>query len=180
MKTNNPFRTVWNILSIPFGVLGILGLSDSLVDFQSNIQNIINSYRSIVYPPFHFLFGWLWFTVPEVVFDYLFFGILFTSNQLKVWGFRKIHEKLLENIKFYIRWLILSILFWPIIAGEMTWQIFRTRPDGLIKSLAERNKPFYVRYNMRDADIMVFRYIGAVLLIFVIVLIVNYTYRLKP
>ena len=177
----NPAKIVWNILSIPLGVLGFLGLSDSLLNFQQDLQNIIDSYQSIVYPAFRFVVGWLWFDMPTPVFDYLFLGIVFASNELKVRGVKMPPKEAIKRpMLFVIFGILLSIFFWPVIAGEMAWQIYRTRPDGIIKGLAEKQKPFYVRYNLRDHDILVFSYIGAVLLMFVVVVIVNYTFLIRP
>ena len=179
-RGSNPLKTIWNILSIPLGVLGFLGISDSLVTFQRDLQNIIDSYQAIVYPPFAFIFSWLWFDMPTPVFDYLFLGILFVSNELKVHGLPIPPKEVIKRpIGFMLMGIVLSFLFWPLFAGEMAWQIFRTRPDGLIKNLAEGQKPFYVRYNLRDQDLLVFRYIGSVVLLFIIVLILNYTFLIR-
>lgn len=176
----NPLKIAWDILSIPLGALGFLGLSDSLITFQKDLQNLIDSYQSIVYPVFTFAFSWLWFDMPTPVFDYLFLGILFATNEIKVRGIRLPPRKVIKRpILFLIRGIIIDVLLWPIVAGEMAWQVLRTSPDGTIKSLAEGGNPFYVKYNLRDQDIMVFRYIGAVLLLFVIVIILNYTFLIR-
>lgn len=175
-KEKNPVKFIWNLFSFPLAVLGLLGLSDSLISFHTNIQLLIDSYHSIVYPIFYFIFGWLWFDMPEVVFDYLFLGFLFASNERKVWGFIRVSENILINIFLHICAFLMSVIFWPFIALEMAWQIKRTNSNGLITSLAKQPKPFYVKYNLRDQDILVFRYIGAVMLVFIIFLIINYTY----
>ncbi len=170
----NPIRTVWGILSFPLAVLGLLGLSDSLVSFKSDIQQLIDSYQIIVYPVFDFVLGWLWFETPKYVYDYLFLGVLFASNERKVWGFIRVHESLIKHVAWHIYGVFWSVIFWPFTALEMAWQIKRSDKTGLITNLANEPKPFYVKYMFRDADVLVFQYIGAVLLGFVIVLIANY------
>jgi len=161
------------------GVFGLLSLSDSLISFHANIQHIINSYHAIVYPAFRFIFAWLWFDVPDYIFDYLFLGILFASSERKVWKFTTITKNRFKNIRLHIKDFLFSILLWPLISIEMVFQIMRTNSDGLITGLTKGPKPFYVKYMFRDQDILVFRYLGAVILLFVLVLIFNYTYFIK-
>ena len=176
-RKKSPAKVIWDILSIPLGVLGFLGLSDSLLTFHHDLQNIIDGYQSIVYPPFQFVFSWLWFDMPTPVFDYLFLGMVFASNELKVHGVRSPPEaEIKRTVLETACGILLSIFLWPVIAGEMAWQIYRTRPSGLIRNLAEGQKPFYVRYMLRDQDVLVFSYIGAVLLVFAVIVIVNYTF----
>jgi len=171
--------TIWNIISIPLGVIGFLSLSDALITFHENIHQIIVSYHAIVYPVFKFIFAWLWFEVPRHIFDYLFLGILFASSERKVWGFRSITENRLKDIGLHLCFFLFSTLFWPFISFQMIYETLRTNSDGLFTELTKGPNPIHVKYMRRDQDILVFRYLGAVILIFILILILNYTYLIK-
>ncbi|PCJ27933.1 MAG: hypothetical protein COA96_01865 [SAR86 cluster bacterium] len=99
------------------------------------------------------------------------------NNLIKmVWGFARVHENIFRYIIGHAYEFAWPTIFWPFIALEMAWKIKRFDKTGLITSLANQPKPFYVKYMLRDADILVFQYIGAVLLGFTVVLIANYTF----
>ncbi|MHB9071733.1 MAG: hypothetical protein ACYC54_15345 [Sedimentisphaerales bacterium] len=190
----NPLKYLWDIISVPMSVLGLLSLSDSLVTLNINIQHIIDSYQSIVHPVFKFLFGWLWFDIPTWIFDYMTLGILFTSCQRKAFG-------LVDNLKIFrivfgrgnivhnsnlwrfilgialgISW---SIVFWPFLIMGTIHNIRMTDSDGIITSLTKGDKPIRIRYNFRDNDILVLRYICTAIIVSILILILNYTYLIK-
>lgn len=175
-QDRNPLRKVWGILSVPMSALGLLGLSDSLITFNQNIQNLINSYKAITHPVFELIFFWVWFDIPTYVFDYLFVGIIFVSCELRVWGFIKVHENLLKHYLSSIKDIAFGVVFWPAISAEMAYQVLRSDSKGNITSLEKNTQPFYVKYNFRNRDILVFRYIASAFLLFLIVVIINYAY----
>lgn len=191
-KEKRPLKSLWNIISIPMSVLGLLSLSDSLVSFHSNIQHIIDSYQSFVHPVFKFLFSWLWFSIPTWVFDYMTLGILFTSCQRKVFGIvnnlegfkmvfgrhnRYVHRR---NLWRFVLGIILgifgSIIFWPFLLIGSIQEIRQTDSDGIYTSLTKGPDPIYIKYNYRDEDILVIRYICAAIIVLILILILNYTY----
>jgi len=175
----NPFKTVWNILSIPMSAIGLLSLSDSLVTFHQEIQNIINSYHSIIYPLFKFMFSWLKFELPTWIFDYLTLGILFTSCQRKVYGLVNHSKNIIALIMMNIVGVIWSFIIWPwLLIGSML-QIRRTDSDGIITSLTKGPNPIHIKYIHRNNDILVINYIGASVVVFIIVLVINFTYFVK-
>jgi hypothetical protein len=178
-KENNPLKKVWGVLSVPLSTLGLLGLSDSLINFHVNIQNLINSYKSIVHPVFELVFFWAWFEVPGYVYDYLFIGSIFASYERRVWGFMKVSDNQLKHWLLHIKDFSRSILFWPVISAWMAYQIYQTNSEGLITSLTKGPKPFYVKYNFRNQDILVFRYIASAFILFLLVVIINYTYYMS-
>jgi len=178
-KDKNPLKSLWNIISVPMSVLGLLSLSDSLVSFHSNIQHIIDSYHSLVYPVFKYLFGWLWFDIPTWIFDYMILGILFTSCQRKVFGLVN-HSKILWRLVLYNTiGIIWSIIIWPYLLLGSIYQICRTGQDGIITSLTKEPNPIFIKYNFRSKDILVIRYIGAAIILLILIVIFNYTYLMK-
>ena len=90
MKDRSLFRRAWGWLSIPMSVLGLLSLSDSLVNFHQHISDLISSYREIVYPLFEMLFSWLWFEVPKSIIDYIFIGFLMATCWFRAGGLGKV------------------------------------------------------------------------------------------
>ena len=175
----NPFKTIWNILSIPMSVIGLLSLSDSLITFHHEIQNIINSYQSIIYPPFSFMFSWLNFDLPTWIFDYLTLGILFTSCQRKVYGLVNRSKNILALITFNVLGILWSFIIWPWLLISSIIQIKRTDSDGIITSLTKGPNPIYIKYNHRVNDMMVINYILASIVVFIVVLVLNFTYLLN-
>lgn len=187
-KEKRPLKSLWNIISVPMSVLGLLSLSDSLVSFHSNIQYIIDSYQSLIHPVYKFIFGWLWFKIPTWTFDYITVGILFTSCQRKVFGLnnlgifrivfgrynRHVHSR---NLWRFVLGIILgilwSVIFWPFLFMGSIQQIRRTDSDGIITSLP------YIKYNFRNEDILVIRYICAATIVLILILIFNYTYLIR-
>jgi hypothetical protein len=178
-KDKNPLKSLWNIISVPMSVLGLLSLSDSIVSFHSNIQHIIDSYQLLVYPVFKILFGCLWFEIPTWIFDYMILGILFTSCQRKVFGLVD-NSKILWRLVLYntigIAW---SIMIWPYFLLGSIYQICRTDSDGIITSLAKDPDPIFIKYNFRNKDILVIRYIGVAIILLMLIVIFNYTYLMR-
>jgi len=176
--TSDPLKKVWSILSIPLSVLGLLSLSEQLLTFHSSIKNIIDSYKSIVYPIYTFLLGWLWFEIPTWVYDYLTLGLLFATCHKRAFGFEYSESKLGVFLKNIIS-IVGSMVFWPLLLLG-TLNMLRTYDkDGFPKIDPDDPNPLKYKYRFRYKEALVIRYIMATLIITVVVLIINYTYFLK-
>ena len=140
----------------------------------------------------------LWFEVPTWLFDYLFIGGLYTSSEIRTRGFGTIvresdgepvsllhvlspHEirttgvlgtflLLLRMAILLISRIALYIAIWPFRMLDMANQLLNTDKDGIFKGLKIK-----VRYLRREGDIFVLQFLGAVLLVFVVVVIINYS-----
>jgi len=178
-KDKDPLKSLWNIISVPMSVLGLLSLSDSLVSFHSNLQLIIANYQSIVHPVFKFIFSWFLFEIPTWIFDYITLGILFTSCQRKVFGLVNNSDILWRLIFYNTIGIALSIIIWPYLLIGAIYQICRTDSDGVITSLTKGANPIFIKYNFKGKDILVIRYIGVAIILSILIVIFNYTYLMK-
>ena len=178
-KSGNPFQTVWRILSIPLSVIGLLSLSDSIVTLNKNLVGIIRSYQSIVYPIYRFCFAWFPIALPHWIFDYITLGLFYASCQRKVYGVivgeRKIWKAIFNSLWAYF----LLIIFWPYFFIDSVRMVLWTDSEGIITSLTKQPHPIWVKYNFRNKDILVFQYLAASFLIFILILIINYAILLK-
>ena len=176
----NPFQLVWRYLSIPLGVLGLLGLSDNLVSWVDNIQNIIESYYSIVHPTFNYLLGWLPFKIPNALYDYFFIGFLFRSAAVKtskdfddmnieIGISEKTDDndilivRVIADTIFHILYLVFTAIIWPVMVAIYVSRAFN-------KNLKEQASYVYK---------LTINWFLAIFLIFLLILIINYTYCLK-
>lgn len=173
----NPILTIWKIINFPMALLGLLSLSDSLITFDENIQNILNSYQEIIYPIFSVIFSWAWFEIPNYVFDYFFLGLLYASSVNIVWKVRFYREYSVwinhsSHHLFYVAYYLLStiatILFWPILIFNIQFRIFYLKLIGY-----DYNSKVLMNA-MRIMDLLVLQYLGAILLVFTLILIFNY------
>lgn len=172
----NPFIVVWNILSVPMSVLGLLGLSDSLLSFHEDLQNIITSYKAVIHPVFELVFCWTWFDVPTLVYDYLFVGILFSSSSFKAVQPSIDKSNFVKSIFFHVKDFVLLVMLWPLFALSSFYNISRTDSERVVKGLDGSKHSIKVLYLGRDTDVLTFYYMGSVFLIFIVILIVNYTF----
>ena len=175
MEKYDPLKKVWGYLSIPLSALGLLSLSDQLLGFKDNIQKLIETYKALVYPIYAFLFSWLWFDIPTWIYDYFTFGLLFASSHKRAFGFIYAQSKLgilLKNIFS----LISSIIFWPFHLIGTLHNINLYDKNGIVKHDPNDPYKFVYKYNFRDEEVLVLKYIMAAFLIAIIVIILNYTY----
>ena len=193
-KQKITLKKAWNLITIPLSVVGLLSLSDQLVTLHDSIQNIIDSYQSLIYPVFRFVFSWFWFDVPTWVFDYLTLGILVTSSQRKAFG--TLHDRRLNKwvrntrhgqslwvlILINVFSIIWSIIIWPYPLINSILIIRNTRPDGQMFHLSEKyspGRPIYIKYNWKDQDILSLHYMVIAIILFILILIINYTVILR-
>jgi hypothetical protein len=84
-SNDNPLARLWHATSIPLSIIGLSGLSDSLVKWRGFIEQIVSSYQSILYPLYSLAFGWFPFKVPLWVGDYLLLGSIFGASRMIAW-----------------------------------------------------------------------------------------------
>ncbi|MEM1085952.1 MAG: hypothetical protein AAGI48_17720 [Verrucomicrobiota bacterium] len=175
-KEDNPIVTLWRWISVPLGIIGLAGISDGIVAWKGFINELVVSYQSVVHPVFGFFFGWLPFTVPNLLYDYLFLGVIVISTTVKVMmSFGRYDPsnvlggqnlKKLQNLYPIVIALLLLLLVWPawlgLIARSTEWtQLFSGNPNPK-KDHTKRNIEYF------------WKWLGAILLGFVLLLIVNY------
>ncbi len=177
---NSPLKKVWSIISIPIGVLGLLGLSDSLVAWHENIKTIIESYHYVVRPLFDFLLGWLPFSIPQALYDYFFIGILFRSAAIKTRAdfdamnieigaaepeedTDPIWAKVIADPITHLILVVSAAIIWP-------YMLFIYTKRAYDKRLKQQ-----VSYVYR----LTLHWFLAVFVVFIVVLIVNYTYLIR-
>ena len=113
------------------------------------------------------------------IFDYMILGILFTSCQRKVFGLVN-HSKIIWRLVLYNTiGIVWSIIIWPYLLLGSIYQICRTGPDGIITNLTKEPNPIFIKYNFRGKDILVISYIGAAIILVILIVIFNYTYLMK-
>jgi len=130
--------------------------------------------------------------------DYLFIGVLYTSSEARTRGLGTIHytsnEKIVSLLdvlspteirmsgvlntiglvfriaRLRIPRIVMSILMWPLWMLGMARRVGMSDANGMVKGTN-----LAVKYLRREGDIFVFRYLGAVVLVFIVALIVNYS-----
>lgn len=131
--TKNPLVRLWDLIR-SFGA--IIGLSsmvqnwfDDLFAWKGFIASIIESYRSIIEPIMDFLFGWLPWTIPMWVGDYLSIGLIwsfgFILALVRLSGVSRreaVHDVLLFPVMF--------TPFWPLVVLMTVALVFTPDPNG--------------------------------------------------
>ena len=125
-KKKSPLKILWNIFSVSTGILSLSSITENFVKWKGYIDQIINSYRSVIHPIFEFLFSWIPLTIPPIIYDYLVLGMIVAISYLralhaadKVQGFTSFDllpsDLYGENIFKIIFSILARIIFWPII-----------------------------------------------------------------
>jgi hypothetical protein len=121
----SPLTLLWNIFSLISGILSLSSLVESIVKWNSYINDVIATYRSIVHPLFYFIFSWCWFKVPTYVYDYLVIGVIIASSHLRALyaadKFQGYSYSILptdydgENIFKVVFEILIRLVGWPIV-----------------------------------------------------------------
>jgi hypothetical protein len=175
MSKKDPFQKLWGFISIPLSALGLLSLSDQLLSFNDNIQKLINGYQELVYPIYIFLLSWVGYEIPTWMYDYLTLGLLFASSHKRAFGFLHASSKVAVFVKNVVSF-ILSIIFWPYLLFLIFHRIRIYDKDGIVRHDPNDPDKFVYKYNYRDEEVLVLKYIMAAIMLAIIVVIVNYTY----
>ncbi|MEQ8319353.1 MAG: hypothetical protein RH946_03750 [Rhodospirillales bacterium] len=85
MKGANPLFVVWAGLSTLLGVLALMNSVDYFAPefWQQRFRDLLFGYQTLIYPVWEFLFFWLPFQVPEVIYDYLTIGCLLECSAIR-------------------------------------------------------------------------------------------------
>jgi len=162
----NPLRLIWDIFSIISGLFGLSSMVDGLINWRASIQKLISEYQSTVYPVFEYSFGWLPFSVPTWINDYIFIGILIGSSMTQAQraiqpNFRKLN--FFENILFRIVSMPMFMFIWPLWILKIVQIFFFKHPK---------------KEEMRQTATHAFYWLGALTLCFLFLLIFNYKMNL--
>jgi hypothetical protein len=116
MGDSNPLQLAFKWFSVFIGIISVASVFDDFVAWRSFIERLVAGYQSLVYPPFRFLFSWLPFRVPEIVYDYFVFGFLVAASHLRTMS--SLHEMRGYSSRI-IPWdyeasdAVFRIVFWP-------------------------------------------------------------------
>jgi hypothetical protein len=163
MKKNKTltFQKFWNIVSTILAVIGLSSMSDALVQWVDFMVNIIQSYRDLTYPIWEIFFGWLSLTVPNFIKDYFTLGLILLSAAIKANLLYEDNSSILKSEAQIIAIvkiggiIFLVFIFWPIYVGYS----------------------FFPKNVLDKGFVMVLKHqLGIVLLSFILLLIVNYTF----
>ena len=160
---SNPLETLWRIVSVPLSIIGLASLSDVLVQWDDFILQLIESYRFVVHGFFNFLLGWLPFRVPTWVYDYITVGMIFATSFAK--GFRAVDVSTPDPVAALIRFIGWGC-GWPIALLFLVSSTCRSWND-------------YSGEEFDTMDIVIWQWLGAILLGFTLLLTVNYTFLLR-
>ena len=154
-KPRNPLTTLWNILSVACGIIGLSSMVQNgfndLLKWEAFIGDIIEAYRSITVPVFEFLFGWLPFSVTAFIGDYLVMGTIVSASFHRAIGYegQRIGASVPENLAIVfmiaITWNLIAVLvllrlleavFQPFLIRIFDWQMDAFKIDDRVAKLA--------------------------------------------
>lgn len=156
MKQRNPLSILWKIFSSISGVISLASFTDNLIAWQKFFNEIINTYKTVVYFPFKFFD----LNFPNLLIDYLFIGSLCGVSYVRAISFGErnnilfTHGLPMVGRAFYF---FLYLFFWPL---------------GLIISLKQI---LFENENSSERKIKVnfVQWIGVLLFGFIIIVIIN-------
>jgi len=123
------------ILRQPFSILGAIGLVSllrSIVDLHSDIDFLIEIYRSMTRPVWTYLFSWIGVSLPGSVQDYLSLGLIVGLARVRsILALENMGDQPLLFVTALIFTVIYSLAFWPIsIAVQFALVAGLWRPAG--------------------------------------------------
>ena len=190
-RNRNPLRILWNTIGTVGGIISLSSMVDSWLDdllkWKGFISSIIQSYRSITMPISDFLFGWLPWSMPLWITDYLILGILYAASHIRgldmssddrfVTTLKEIHEGggLLGVTKFILLDVTTLILFMVILNLWLviTWPKMLFGVIGAYISTRRKDNNLAHWYGTEPRDVCL--WFGAILLGFVVLLAINAT-----
>lgn len=146
MKKNR-IAVIWNYLTLPLAILGLSGLSDSLVTWHGFLNTIIDNWHSIVLPIWTFLLSWIPIQIPTMIYDYLTFGIIFGSIQVKIFlPFNDAKDNYKEGVKhsFLMLFMFFSFMFfWPYHIYATIFYRFSQNQSIINQAMKEVSKVYF-------------------------------------
>jgi len=140
-----PFKWIWNFLSGIASVAGLASLADSIIKINGFVNIIIETYQSIFYPIFEFVFSYFSFNPPHYFYDYLIIGALIISSHIQalksVDSYRGHgHSRLIPSDFIFDRHvdtvsvILGRLLFWPLLLLEYLIKNFTLKFDEEAKT----------------------------------------------
>ena len=79
MTEKNPLKSLWNMIMVGLSILGAASILDdimgNLLHWKGLIASAMQAYHSVSAPISEFLFGWLPWSLPLLITNYLILGI---------------------------------------------------------------------------------------------------------
>ena len=108
-----PLISLWNVLGVVGGILGLASLHESLVDWRAFIREIIDIYQSIVYPVVHGMTGWLGWRAPDRLIDYLVIGTVVMGSYLRTRRLLRLNP----DTRSLVRSAFIALFAWPAVVA---------------------------------------------------------------
>ena len=163
--SKNKIAILWNYLTLPLAIIGLSGLSDNLIKWHGFLNTLIDNWHIIIFPVWKFLFAWIPFQIPTIIYDYLTFGIIFGSLQIKTLlpspDKNANYKELINNVLFLAYMFFSFVLFWP----YQIYTIFFYRFTG---------NQSIINQAMREMAKAYFKWTSYVFIGFLILLAINY------
>lgn len=143
----NRIAELWNYLTLPLAILGLSGLSGNLVTWYGFLKTIIDNWHSIVLPVWIFLFSWIPIQIPTMIYDYLTFGTILGSIQVKIFlpiiDAKDNCKERVNNSFFAIFMFFSFVFFWPYQIYATIFYRFSKNQSVINQSLKEMSKIYF-------------------------------------
>ena len=194
-KRLTPVKTAWNIFSTIAGICSLASLSGDSISWKGFILEFVKAYQELVHPPFEGVFSWLPFAMPDPIFDYFFIGILIAGTYIKTLASKEeieFSDKVLFPFAEIDHWtdIFYRIFGWPVTI--IHYLVTLTKSFDENKERERWKEHFEERGQQEDIEKQVermvrsayadymeprmfFRWLGAIVLGFSALIIINIT-----
>lgn len=164
MKKNR-IVVIWNYLTLPLAILGLSGLSDNLVKWHGFLSAIVDNWHGIILPIWIFLLSWMPIKMPTMIYDYLTFGVIFGSIQVKIFlplnNAKDTYKERVKNLLFMLFVFFSFMFFWP-------YHIYAT-----IFYRFSKNQSI-INHAMKEVSKVYFEWLSYIAVGFLVLLSINY------
>lgn len=163
-KKPSSLEKVWSTLGVLGGVLSLSSMAEAIVSWPAFVKLVIEKYQEFVHPIFNFIFGWLPFSIPTLVFDYLVIGLIWFFALVR--AATKIQFEALPDLVYRP---FMHIICWPYYFTLMAWNLPALKKQA--------NYDDYAKIVFSDISTAI-KNVAAMILIFVFLIILSIAWKM--